>query len=105
MAHGDDLLFGGKHCARTFNDLATAIAVMSFNPLGCEVFGIKWKSEFKMVNLELTTEDAQELEDLLIFFLASFKDRLSQKEFGFLENVREQIGKKVEEARNNARTP
>lgn len=33
-AHGDDLQFGGKHCADAFNKLALGIACCAFQPGG-----------------------------------------------------------------------
>jgi len=49
LAHqGDVLLFGGSkkgETAQLFNDLAFAIAVMSFVPGGVCVFGQRWESK------------------------------------------------------------
>jgi hypothetical protein len=67
--HVDDLLYGGRYCKETFNDLALAIAVMAFNSNGVEIFGKKWKAEFMNINLEITTEEAFELDCLLEFCL------------------------------------
>lgn len=48
LAHqGDVLLFGGRkkgEAAQLFNDLAFAIAVLSFVPGGVCVFGQRWES-------------------------------------------------------------
>lgn len=38
-AHGDDLLFGGRHCADAFNALARGAAIMAYAPGGVTVFG------------------------------------------------------------------
>lgn len=38
-AHGDDLMFGGKHCADAFNKLALGIACAAFAPGGMTLFG------------------------------------------------------------------
>jgi len=37
--HGDDLLFGGKHCAEAFAALATGLACLAWQPGGVTVFG------------------------------------------------------------------
>ena len=33
-SHGDDLLYGGKHCADTFNAMALGLACMAYAPGG-----------------------------------------------------------------------
>jgi len=38
-AHGDDLLYGGKDCAPSFNRLAEALALMAFQPGGVTFHG------------------------------------------------------------------
>ena len=40
--HGDDLQFGGKHCASTHAALARGIAALSFAPGGVSAFGAHW---------------------------------------------------------------
>lgn len=42
-AHGDDLQFGGKHCASTFNALAEAISYGAFVPGGITFLGQHWE--------------------------------------------------------------
>jgi len=37
---GDDLLFGGRHCAETFAALATALACLAWQPGGVTAFGL-----------------------------------------------------------------
>lgn len=37
--HGDDLLFGGRHCAEAFAALATGLACLAWQPGGVTVFG------------------------------------------------------------------
>lgn len=39
---GDQLLFGGKLCARTFGAYAKAVALLSFNHGGVFAFGMGW---------------------------------------------------------------
>lgn len=41
---GEDLLFRGKRTAELFNDLAYAIAVMSFAPGGVRFLGYHWET-------------------------------------------------------------
>jgi len=38
--HGDDLLFGGKHCAEAFAALATGLACLAFTPGGVRFAGL-----------------------------------------------------------------
>jgi len=38
-AHGDDLQYGGKHCAETFNALARGLAVAAYQPGGITFAG------------------------------------------------------------------
>jgi len=41
--HGDHLLFGGLHCAETFNAVAKGIAALAFCPGGVTIFGRHWE--------------------------------------------------------------
>lgn len=41
-AHGDDLLFGGKHCAETFNRLAQGLACCAYQPGGVKFMDTHW---------------------------------------------------------------
>lgn len=41
-SHGDDLQFGGKHCAPTFAALARGLAALSFAPGGVTFLGAHW---------------------------------------------------------------
>lgn len=41
-AHGDDLQFGGKHCASTHAALARGLAALSFLPGGVVFLGRHW---------------------------------------------------------------
>jgi hypothetical protein len=41
--HGDELLYGGKHCASLFAGVADAIAIMAFFPGGITIFGRHWE--------------------------------------------------------------
>jgi hypothetical protein len=41
-AHSDDLMYGGKHCAETFNALADALAVGARAPGGVFFRGLHW---------------------------------------------------------------
>lgn len=43
-AHGDDLLYGGRHCAETFNRLAQGLAALSLQPGGVTAFGLHWEA-------------------------------------------------------------
>ncbi|MEH1808437.1 hypothetical protein [Nostoc sp.] len=43
---GDTLLFDNKKAGAIFNKVALAIAVLSFQPGGVEVFGFKFESTF-----------------------------------------------------------
>lgn len=38
-AHGDDLQYGGKHCAETFNALARGLAAAAYQPGGITFAG------------------------------------------------------------------
>jgi len=38
--HGDDLLFGGRHCADAFAALATGLACLAFTPGGVRFAGL-----------------------------------------------------------------
>jgi hypothetical protein len=40
--HGDDLLFGGKHCKETFAALVRALAVAAYQPGGITFAGRHW---------------------------------------------------------------
>lgn len=39
-AHGDDLLFGGRHCASTFAAVARALACLAWQPGGVTFAGL-----------------------------------------------------------------
>lgn len=41
-SHGDDLMYGGKHCASTFAALARGLAAISFAPGGVRFLGEHW---------------------------------------------------------------
>lgn len=41
-AHGDDLLYGGEHCARAFNALAAGLAILAHRPGGVTLYGLHW---------------------------------------------------------------
>ena len=41
-SHGDDLMFGGKHCAPTFAALARGLAVLAHQPGGVSFAGLHW---------------------------------------------------------------
>jgi hypothetical protein len=41
-SHGDDLQFGGKHCAATFNALARGLAQLADAPGGVTFAGLHW---------------------------------------------------------------
>lgn len=41
-AHGDDLLYGGKHCAETFTALARGLAALAHQPGGVSFAGLHW---------------------------------------------------------------
>jgi hypothetical protein len=45
-AHGDDLQFGGKHCAETFNALARGLACCAYQPGGVTFLGDHWEVRF-----------------------------------------------------------
>jgi hypothetical protein len=47
---GDTLLFDNKKAGSIFNKLAIAIAVMSFQPGGVEIFGFNFESRFEQSN-------------------------------------------------------
>jgi hypothetical protein len=38
-SHGDDLLYGGKHCADAFNKLALGLACLAYAPGGVTFMG------------------------------------------------------------------
>ncbi|GAA3078065.1 hypothetical protein [Streptosporangium carneum] len=38
--HGDDLLFGGRHCVPTFAEMARVLACLAWQPGGVTVFGM-----------------------------------------------------------------
>jgi hypothetical protein len=40
--HGDDLLYGGRHCAATFNQLALGLAVGAYQPGGVTFANAHW---------------------------------------------------------------
>lgn len=40
--HGDDLMYGGKHCAETFNALARGLALLAYQPGGVAFQGLHW---------------------------------------------------------------
>jgi len=42
--HGDDLLYGGKHCADAFNRLALGIACAAYQPGGIRFLGDHWEA-------------------------------------------------------------
>jgi len=44
-SHGDDLMFGGTHCADTFNTLAAALAVLAFQPGGVDFAGLHFQAD------------------------------------------------------------
>lgn len=41
-SHGDDLMFGGKHCAEAFNALAMGLAALAYQPGGASFLGLHW---------------------------------------------------------------
>ncbi|MEU1812980.1 hypothetical protein [Micromonospora aurantiaca (nom. illeg.)] len=41
-SHGDDLQFGGKHCAAAFNALARGLAQLADAPTGVTFAGLHW---------------------------------------------------------------
>ncbi|MFF5265371.1 hypothetical protein ACFY4C_41355 [Actinomadura viridis] len=41
-SHGDDLLYGGKHCAESFNALAKGLAALAYQPGGVTFLGLHW---------------------------------------------------------------
>ena len=41
-SHGDDLQYGGKHCADTFNKLACGLACLAHQPGGVKFLGYHW---------------------------------------------------------------
>ncbi|MCT2588254.1 hypothetical protein [Actinophytocola gossypii] len=41
-SHGDDLMFGGKHCRPAFTALARALAVLAHQPGGVTFAGLHW---------------------------------------------------------------
>jgi len=41
-AHGDDLLYGGEHCAKAFNALAQGLAILAYRPGGVTFAGLHW---------------------------------------------------------------
>jgi hypothetical protein len=43
-AHGDDLMFGGKHTADAFNKLALGIACAAYQPGGITFMGEHWEA-------------------------------------------------------------
>ena len=43
-SHGDDLMYGGKHCAETFNALAEGLALMAYSPGGVKFAGLHWQA-------------------------------------------------------------
>jgi hypothetical protein len=43
-AHGDDLMFGGKHTSETFNKLALGIACAAYQPGGITFMGDHWEA-------------------------------------------------------------
>ncbi|MEH2201210.1 hypothetical protein [Nostoc sp.] len=50
IAHsGDILLFDNKKAGAIFNKVATAIAVLSFQSGGVEIFGFKFESNFEQI--------------------------------------------------------
>lgn len=42
VAHGDDLMFGGRHCAKTFAAMAFTIAHLARHLGGVEFAGLHW---------------------------------------------------------------
>lgn len=42
--HGDDLMFGGKHAADTFNGLALGLACAAYSPGGITFLGDHWEA-------------------------------------------------------------
>lgn len=40
---GDELLYGGKQCAETFNQVAKGLAILSLCPGGISAFGSHWE--------------------------------------------------------------
>lgn len=47
-SHGDDLQYGGKNCAATFNALAEGVAICSFAPGGVRFAGRVWQAPFRL---------------------------------------------------------
>lgn len=43
-SHGDDLLYGGKHCAEAFNQLAIGLACLAYVPGGVKLFGLEFSA-------------------------------------------------------------
>jgi hypothetical protein len=41
-SHGDDLIYGGRHCAATFNALARGLALLAYQPGGVDFAGHHW---------------------------------------------------------------
>lgn len=41
-SHGDDLQFGGRHCAEAFNALARGLAIGAHQPGGITFRGLHW---------------------------------------------------------------
>lgn len=41
-AHGDDLQYGGRHCAATFAHLAKGLAALAYQPGGVTFAGAHW---------------------------------------------------------------
>lgn len=42
IAHGDDLLYGGRHCRTAFGKVARALAALAFQPDGVDFAGLHW---------------------------------------------------------------
>jgi hypothetical protein len=43
-AHGDDLMYGGKHTADAFNKLALGLACAAYQPGGINFLGDHWEA-------------------------------------------------------------
>jgi hypothetical protein len=41
-SHGDDLMYGGKHCADAFNALAMGLAALAYQPGGARFLDLHW---------------------------------------------------------------
>jgi hypothetical protein len=61
--HGDDLMYGGKHCVDAFNKLALGLACSAYQPGGVTFLGDHWEVSDSAHDYEFELEMRHDAED------------------------------------------